>query len=93
MITGLRKTQLLYVAAKLGIANLLQEGAKSSDELAHAVGAHPRALYRVLRALASLGVFAETPEGHFALTPLATLSALLSLPGPAQAQLAAASSR
>src|SRR5215471_5262171 len=73
MITGLRKTQLLYVAAKLGIADLLQEGAKSSDELAHAVGAHPRALYRVLRALAGLGVFAETPEGHFALTPLATL--------------------
>jgi hypothetical protein len=73
MITGLRKTQLLYVAAKLGIADLLQEGAKSSDELAHAVGAHPRALYRVLRALAGLGVFAETPEGRFALTPLATL--------------------
>jgi hypothetical protein len=73
MITGLRKTQLLYVVAKLGIADLLQEGAKSSDELAHAVGAHPRALYRVLRALAGLGVFAETPDGRFALTPLATL--------------------
>ena len=73
MITGLRKTQLVYVAAKLGIADLLRDGAKSSDELAHAVGAHPRGLYRVLRALASLGVFAETPEGHFTLTPLATL--------------------
>ena len=73
MITGLRKTQLLSVAAKLGIADLLHDGAKSSDELAHAVGAHPRALYRVLRALAGLGVFAETTEGRFALTPLATL--------------------
>ena len=73
MITGLRTTQLLYVAAKLGIAALLHDGAKSSDELAHAVGAHPRALYRVLRALAGLGVFAETTEGRFALTPLATL--------------------
>jgi hypothetical protein len=73
MITGLRKTQLLYVAAKLGIADLLHDGAKSCDELAHAVGAHPRALYRVLRALAGLGVFTETTEGHFALTPLGTL--------------------
>ena len=52
MITSLRKTQLLYVAAKLGIADLLHDGAKSSNELAQAVGAHPRALYRLLRALA-----------------------------------------
>ena len=73
MIIGLRKTQLLYVAAKLGIADLLHDGAKSSDELAQAVGAHPRGLYRVLRALAALGVFTETSEGRFALTPLATL--------------------
>ena len=75
MITGLRKTQLLYVAAKLGIADLLHDGAKSDDGLAHAVGAHPRALYRVLpRPPAGLGVFAETTEGRFALTPLATLT-------------------
>jgi len=73
MMLGLRKTQLLYVAAKLGIADLLHDGAKSGDELAHAVGVHPRGLYRVLRALAGLGVFAETSEGRFALTPLATL--------------------
>jgi hypothetical protein len=73
MMQGLRKTQLLYVAAKLGIADLLHDGAKSSDELAHAVGVHPRGLYRVMRALAGLGVFAETSAGRFALTPLATL--------------------
>ena len=64
MMLGLRKTQLLYVAAKLGIADLLHDGAKSSDELAQAVGVHPRALYRVLRTLAGLGVFAETPHTH-----------------------------
>jgi O-methyltransferase domain/Dimerisation domain len=73
MFHGARITQLLYVAAKLGIADLLYEGAKSSEELAQAVGAHPRALYRVLRALASLGIFAEEQEQRFCLTPMADL--------------------
>ena len=50
---------------------MLAEGAHSSEALAHRVGAHPRALYRVLRALACLGLFAETPEGRFEMTPLA----------------------
>ena len=70
---GARITQLLYVAAKLGIADLLYEGAKSSEELAQAVGAHPRTLYRVLRALASLGIFAEEQDQRFCLTPMADL--------------------
>ena len=70
---GARITQLLYVAAKLGIADLLTEGAKRSEELAQTVGAHPRTLYRVLRALASLGIFAEEPDQHFRLTPMADL--------------------
>src|SRR5215510_5454050 len=70
---GARITQLLYVVAKLGIADLLSEGAKRSEELAQAVGAHPRTLYRVLRALASLGIFAEEPDQHFRLTPMADL--------------------
>ena len=71
MTQGSLMTQLLHVAAKLGIADVLADGPKSSDELAQAVGAHPRHLFRVLRALASLGVFAENDEGNFALTPLA----------------------
>jgi hypothetical protein len=70
---GARITQLLYVAAKLGIADLLSEGAKRSEELAQAVGAHPRTLYRVLRALASLGIFAEELDRRFRLTPMADL--------------------
>jgi hypothetical protein len=73
MFHGARITQLLYVAAKLGIADLLDEGVKSSEELAQAVGAHPRTLYRVLRALASLGIFAEEQDQRFRLTPLADL--------------------
>jgi Dimerisation domain len=70
---GARITQLLYVAAKLGIADLLSDGAKRSEELAQTVGAHPHTLYRILRALASLGIFAEEPDQHFRLTPMADL--------------------
>jgi len=73
MIHGSKITQLLSVVAKLGIADLLRDGPKHSEELAQAVGAHPRTLYRVLRALASLGVFAEDQAQCFHLTPLANL--------------------
>src|SRR5918995_5798048 len=63
--------QAVHVAAKLGIADLLEDGPKSPATLAEATGTHAGALYRLLRALASLGVFAENADGHFALTPLA----------------------
>jgi hypothetical protein len=59
------------VAAKLGIADLLKDSPKSCDELATATGTNAPSLYRLLRALASLGVFAETQPNHFSLTPLA----------------------
>jgi len=71
LVGGMRVTQLIYVAAKLGIADLLKDGSKSADELASRVGAHPRPLYRVLRALASIGIFAEVGDRQFELTALA----------------------
>lgn len=71
MMDGIKVTQLIFVAAKLGIADLLVDGPKSSDELAAAVGAHPGALYRTLRALAGLGIFHEIEGRRFDLTPLA----------------------
>jgi DNA-binding IclR family transcriptional regulator len=55
----------------LGIADLLQEGPKSCTELAEATQTHAGALYRVLRALASVSVFVEDEAGRFSLTPLA----------------------
>ena len=73
MLHGYRLTQSLYVAASLSLADLLGDGDKSADELAAATGANRDALYRTLRALASVGVFAETTEGRFTLTPLAEL--------------------
>ncbi len=68
MINGVRNTQLVYVAAKLGIADLLKDGPRSPDDLAESIGADRRNLYRVLRALASLGIFAENQDGAFELT-------------------------
>jgi ubiquinone/menaquinone biosynthesis C-methylase UbiE len=70
MLTGYWSTQVIYVAAKLGIADLLEHGPKTSDELAISTGTHAPSLYRLLRALANLEVFEEDETGCFSLTPL-----------------------
>jgi ubiquinone/menaquinone biosynthesis C-methylase UbiE len=70
MLTGYWNTQILYVAAKLGIADFLEHGPKTSDELAISTGTHAPSLYRLLRALANLKVFEEDEAGGFSLTPL-----------------------
>lgn len=70
MIHGFMLSQAIYVAAKLGLADLLQDGARSSQELACSTCMHEPSLYRVLRALAAIGVFTETEAGLFGLTPL-----------------------
>jgi hypothetical protein len=70
LLSGYWYTQTVYVAAKLNLAELLRGGPRSAQELAPEAGADPRALYRLLRALASLGIFAED-QSRFALTPLA----------------------
>ncbi len=66
-------TQALYVAAKLGIADLLAQKPQSVYTLAARTNTHEQALYRVLRTLASVGVFRETDPKTFALTPCAEL--------------------
>src|SRR5919205_2751182 len=71
MINAFRASQAIYVADTLGIADLLEEGPKSVDELAEATGTHAPTLYRLLRALASVGVFTEESDGRFVSTPLA----------------------
>lgn len=71
LTTGAWITQAVYVAAKLGIADLLKDGPKSCDELARSSQANPGTLRRVLRLLASMGVFTETSESTFGLTPMA----------------------
>jgi hypothetical protein len=71
MINGFWISQALYVAATLGLADLLRDRRQTADELASAVSAHAPSLYRLLRVLASVGVFAEDADGRFGLTPLA----------------------
>ena len=71
LMIGAWVSQAISVVAKLGIADLLENGPRSSRDLAQAVGVHSGALYRLLRALASVGVFAETEAGRFELTPMA----------------------
>jgi O-methyltransferase domain/Dimerisation domain len=71
MTNAFRASQAIYVAATLGIADLLEDGPKSVDELAQATGTHAPTLHRLLRALASVGVFTEQPNGQFGSTPMA----------------------
>jgi SAM-dependent methyltransferase len=70
LLTGFQISQALYVAAKLGVADQLVDGPRSVADLADAVGADPCSLRRLLRTLASLGVFSESEPGIFAVTPL-----------------------
>jgi hypothetical protein len=69
-IYGFWVSRALYVAAKLGIPDLLQDQAKSAVELAEATDMHADSLRRVLRVLVSIGAFTEDDQGRFALTLL-----------------------
>ncbi len=60
LIIGYWVSRLIYVAAKLELADLLDDGPRTVEELAMAAGVRAPALYRVLRALASVGIFEET---------------------------------
>jgi hypothetical protein len=63
--------QAVAVAVDLRIPELLADGPKAIDELTQATGAHQQSLDRLLRALASAGVFARSSAGHYAAGPLA----------------------
>jgi hypothetical protein len=77
--------QAVYVAAKLGLADLLAGGPRTAEELAAASGAHPRSLARLLRALSSFEVFAERDDGRFELN---ALGATLRSDGPGSVRAA-----
>jgi len=70
LIQGFQVTQCIYVAAKLGIADLLKDGPRTSEELAQVTGTHASSLYRVLRLLTATGLLTEGGAYSFALTPL-----------------------
>ncbi len=75
LLSGMMTARAVQVAAKLGIADLLQDGPQSATALAAATGTHAPSLYRLLRALASLGLFSEVEAGVFAQTTLSTFLA------------------
>jgi hypothetical protein len=70
LVNGYQVTQAIHVVAVLGIADLLAEGARDARQLAAATGVQPRALYRVLRALAAAGVMVEHDDERFSLTEM-----------------------
>jgi O-methyltransferase domain len=59
--------------AQLGIPDLIDGAPKSAGELAGQIGADPQALYRLMRATASVGVLSEGPDGKFSQTPTSTV--------------------
>ena len=60
---------MIGVAAQLELADFINAGAKTAEEVAKAKGLHAGSLYRLLRGLASYGIFAEQEDGTFAQTP------------------------
>ncbi len=70
-IVGKWISKPIYAAAELGIADILTEGSKSIEELAQITQSHSPSLYRMMRALASVGIFFETEGKRFELTPMA----------------------
>ena len=73
MASGAWLTQMIHVAAELQLADRLAEGERTVEELAAACGAHADSLQRLLRGLASVGLFRESDPQRFGLTPLAEL--------------------
>ena len=71
IISGFWVSRIVYAAAKLGIADWLQGRPKTVAELATLTNTHAPSLYRLLRALASVGIFEELEKQQFGMTPLA----------------------
>jgi O-methyltransferase/methyltransferase family protein len=68
LIDGHRVTAAIYVAAKLGIADLLADSPRSISELARLTDTHERSLFRLMRALVKLAICTDASGGRFQLT-------------------------
>jgi hypothetical protein len=73
MSIGHYVSRALDLAARLGIADLLASGPRSAEQIAAATQSNAAALRRVMRLLASVGVFAEREDGRFELQPIGEL--------------------
>src|SRR3954471_14159186 len=72
VIAGFWLSRAVYIAAKLGLADLVKDGSKTPAELAVLTRTNAAALHRVLRALAATGWLQEDSDGRFGPTPLTT---------------------
>ena len=70
LATGYWISRAVYVVARLGIADLLVDGPRDAEQLAFATGTHGPSLRRLLRTLASVGLFRTEDDGRFSLTAL-----------------------
>jgi hypothetical protein len=70
LISGFWIARCIYVFAKLGLADLIKDEPKTADDLATATGTHGPSVFRVLRALASVGVITQDDRNRFGATPL-----------------------
>lgn len=73
IISNFWMSRALYITAKLGIPDLLKSGPRTAEELAESTQTHAPSLYRLLRALASTGIYKSDKGNRFALTPLSEL--------------------
>src|SRR2546425_5217391 len=73
LLNGVFVVGAVSCLAQLGVPDLVEHGPKSADELAAQIGADPRALYRLMRATACVGVLSEGPDGKFSETPLSAV--------------------
>lgn len=73
MLFGAQMQRGVCIAARLRIPDLLDDRPQTAEELAAKTGAHAPSLYRLLRTLASIGVFSETADHKFELTPISAL--------------------
>src|ERR1022692_4267558 len=73
LLNGVSITGALACLARLGIPDLVEAGPRSAEELAREIGAQPRALYRLMRATASVGVLSEGADGKFSETALSAV--------------------
>src|ERR1700679_1096880 len=73
ILNGAHVAGAVSCLAQLGIPDLIEAGPKSAEELASQIKADPQALYRLMRATASVGVLSEGPDGKFSQTPMSTV--------------------
>jgi hypothetical protein len=73
LLNGAHVAGAVSCLARLGIPDLLEAGPRSAEDMAREIGAQPRALYRLMRATACVGVLSEGPDGKFSETPMSAV--------------------